>query len=43
MYGGTSNNPLKDTRQTYHGYEQKFGDIWDLPVQNNFQSIFPKH
>ena len=36
MYGGTSNDPQKSTWQMCHAYEQEFGDIRGLPVQNNF-------
>ena len=43
MYAGMSNDPEEATRQTRHGYEQEFGDLWGLPAQNDFSSIFLKH
>ena len=43
MYGRTFNYPKKATQQTCHSYEQEIGDIRDLPAQNDFPSIFPKH
>ena len=39
MYGGTPNHSKRDTQQTRHSYEQEFGDIRGLPVQNNFLLI----
>ena len=33
---------LKKLRQTRHSYEQEFGDLWGLPAENDFPSIFPK-
>ena len=43
MYAGTFEDPEKSTGQTRHSYEQEFGDLWDLPAQNDFPSILPKH
>ena len=43
MYAGTINDPEKDMLQTHHSYEQEFGDLWGLPAQNDFPTIFPKH
>ena len=43
MYAGTFNDLEKATLKTRHIYEQEFGDLWGLPAQNDFPSIFPKH
>ena len=43
IYGGTFNDPKKDTWQTRYSYEQEFGDIRGLPAQKYFPWIFTKH
>ena len=43
MYVGTFNNTENIRDKFFMVMNNNFKDLWGLPAQNDFPSIFPKH